>query len=110
MDSGQILSLHFSQLKNYTKLETSRISALLRVIESSPLRPFLLKGYVTPLQGKNGVAVAVVPRYSEPIILLTTPFVTLPLRLQDDPDVSTVASAMNFIRERMGELNDIIHQ
>lgn len=83
---------------------------MLRVIESSPLRPFLLKGYVIPLQAKNGVAVAVVPRYSGPIILLITPFVTLPLQLQADPDASTVESAMSFIRERMGEVNDTIHQ
>lgn len=83
---------------------------MLRVIESSPLRPFLLSGYVTPLVGKSGVVVVDVPRYSEHTIVLTTPFVTLPLLLQGDPDASTVVSAMNFIRERMGELNDIIHQ
>lgn len=106
MDSGQTLSLHSSQLKNYTKREISRISALLRVIESSPLQPYLQSGYVTPLLARNGVGVVGVPQFSESMIVLITPFVTLPLQLREDVDASTVESAMNFIRERMGEVND----
>lgn len=109
MDSGQTLSLHLSQLRNFTKLETSRISALLRVIESSPLRPYLRKDYVIPLRDKSGAVGVVVPQYSGPMLILTTPFVTLPLPLLDDPDASTAESAMSFIKERMGEVRDTIH-
>ena len=102
MDSDPTLSLHSLRSRNFTKQESTRITALFHVLASSLLRESLLSGYAMPPADKNGaVGVGVLPS-SDGTMALITPYGTLLLLLKDELDAFSAELVMNFTKGFMG--------
>jgi len=111
MDSDPTLSLHSWQSRSFTKVESTKISALFHALVSSKLLRCSPNAYAIPLMGKSGVIGVDVPQCSATTLVVITPYGTLLLSLEAGLDVTSVELLTSFItaftRERPNMENPI---
>lgn len=94
-----ILSPHSLLSRNFTKVESSKITALFRAIESLPSLPPLVSACAMPPTERNGAVGVVAQPCSGTTLLAITPYGMLLLSYMGELDAHSVGLLTSFIRE-----------
>jgi hypothetical protein len=98
MDFAPTLSLHSLQSRNFTRRESTKISALYRAIVSLRLLPPLLSAYAILPPARSGAGVVAAQPSSGSTLVVITPYGMLLLSFEDELDATSAELVMSFTK------------